>query len=647
MVAERVDQFVDFYFDPKVEPMPDEMDRIDPAEIKRLYPWAIEWAFDLEYLKGNPPNDELKAPNYGPLYWLDSSEVNTFGEAGKDNYHPGAFKVITWNPDSPTQGVVLTSIDLARVQKRNGYPVVIRFDEDRRTKMLAERAWFLGHWNNREHGEYLYNLQKALDEKKPKEEGRQSLITLFGRHEQEDEIEQAANTPYPVRTHEAYKKFKPKRNFAVDALRRNLFDRASKDRGEMWVENPSFENFTYFKLFADSPDNSRSFLLNKGIYTRLGKYMRSPLALGPMYDASGSVDAVVTAAMSGMLATIPRNGFFADTDRQYALAKAVMEKIEKTKPPTHKYGEFLKSTWKRNVSVALGIEDPEKVVELAQKYVDLGITHFKIFTISSNTKIVDTCRNLRKRFGHSIEIFAGQIADKTESLKLLLDEDEDELFDHFVEKEEAEQLLDPDIAVDGLALGHGGGRQCTSAAGGMAIATVQLLDNLRSDKRFQNTTIMVEGGVSDNPGIALLMGADGAYYFQRVEGAVGEGPCGDLMIIRKDNDVEAIPYRGEASVPTSIIEAALNPKLFRKHFNPAGDANQTEGKWGTTDFHRKASSATHNTYLHLRLIAKMLADIGAKNLGEMRKILSNRWVELLTVPTTETKSQSVAYGNSR
>src|SRR5690606_10326799 len=96
---------------------------------------------------------------------------------------------------------------------------------------------------------------------------------------------------------------------------------------------------------------------------------------------------------------------------------------------------------------------------------EAGVKVFRIYTINSDPRIIETARAIRNEFGDEVEIFVGQLVDKKQCLALIA----------------------PDIKVDGFIFGHGGGRQCTSATNGMALSTLEEIYQIVTDHQFNNT----------------------------------------------------------------------------------------------------------------------------------------------------------------
>jgi hypothetical protein len=353
---------------------------------------------------------------------------------------------------------------------------------------------------------------------------------------------------------------------------------------------------------------------------KIGKHYRRIILGGSMPPATGGRDALVTAAVGHMAIFIPRNSIFAENiPRQIALANAAHTAIDSLKIPV-----VWRKRAKQNIGASLGIDHPQKTVDEAkQLFTRAHIRLFRIYTIGADLRVIQTARLLRKTFGNQIELFVGQIADHKQALALIAD----------------------DIHADALIFGHGGGRQCTSAENGMGVTTLEEIYELTRDKRFNNTTILLEGGVGRNIGSMLILGVDGILYNQRIMHGTIESPAGDIFFVNtRDEFVQ--PYPGSASAETQLIES-VNPKLQMKRTNSAGRIS-TEGTSGFMKFERKSGGSMAfwiDSLLHDA--SRMLADLGVKNLSEMRELVADPTQELLRIVTTEARYKGTAYGNGK
>ncbi|MCJ7826181.1 hypothetical protein MUP56_01025, partial [Patescibacteria group bacterium] len=276
---------------------------------------------------------------------------------------------------------------------------------------------------------------------------------------------------------------------------------------------------------------SRNPVKNGYLLNKIGWYPRRVILGGSMPPATGGVDALVTEALAHMATFIPRNSVFHnDIGRQVKLAQQAHDAIQSLSMP---------QTWKeraiRNIGASLGIEHSQETVEGAGRlYREGGIRLFRIYTIGSDPRIIETAKRLRQdpEMGNNIEIFVGQIPDKAL----------------------ASRLVD-EANVDALIFGHGGGRQCTSADNGMAVTTLEEIYDIVRDPKFQNTTVLIEGGVGRNIGSMLILGVDGVLFNGRLVRGTIESPAGDIYVREKKTGKFCQPYPGSASAETQLIES--------------------------------------------------------------------------------------------
>lgn len=335
-----------------------------------------------------------------------------------------------------------------------------------------------------------------------------------------------------------------------------------------------------------------------------------------MPPVTGWVDTLVMSAIGHMICFIPRSGIYAlDFENRIRLGRKVKEIL---------YSLPLESNWKdkvfRNVGAALGSENPKEELKMAKRlYSEVGISAFRIYTIGSDKRVIETAKLLRQDFGRKVEIFVGQIADKIQ----------------------AEKLISKDVAVDGLILGHGEGQQCTSAINGMAITTCEDVYELTLDKKFNKTSILLEGGVGRSIGTALIIGVDAVLGNQKlVRGTI---ETGDLFVINKEDKI-CQPYPGTASPVTQIIESE-NPELRIRRTDAAGRTYYSEGKPGLMFYEAKACSMAFWINEYQRHAARTLADLGVENVLELRNLLLYEKREFLRILSEKTQYLSEAHRN--
>jgi XTP/dITP diphosphohydrolase len=369
-----------------------------------------------------------------------------------------------------------------------------------------------------------------------------------------------------------------------------------------------------YKKVTSDKRVSRSDISQYGLITKIGKYPRSVLGIGSMPAVSGWKDVVTTAVIGHMPVFIPRNNVFADDGgRQIKLTNAAKEDLVNL-GLTKTQLDFAF----RNIGAAIGTNDPVKEVEKAKKlFKQAGIRLFRIYTINGDPRCVETAALLRKEFGNKVEIFAGQVTDKKQALK-------------YVEQ----------ARVDALIFGHGGGRQCTSAINGMAISTVEEIYSIARDDRFNDVSLIVEGGVGTNVGPLFIMGIDGILYSQQLTRGTIE--TGGIYLQNKEGEFVQ-PYHGSASAPTMIIEAAYE-NLREARLNWSGRTKVPEGKPGFMKFSAKANSMTFWIDEFKYHIARTMADLGVENIKELREFLRQNDTDLLRIVSTEAARTATAYG---
>ncbi len=386
-------------------------------------------------------------------------------------------------------------------------------------------------------------------------------------------------------------------------------------------ENPfitstySWKDLGYRKM-SSARHVSRTHSAECGLFNRIGKYPRSVLGFGSMPAISGWRDVLATAAIGHHAIFTHRNSIFAGyIDRQAAVINAAKDVLRLALASDVDYRRAA-----RNIGAAIGCSNVEdEVADARYLYEKAGVRLFRIYTINSDPRVIEVAAAIRAEFGDEIELFVGQVSDKAQCLKLIA----------------------PDIRVDGLFFGHGGGRQCTSATNGMAVTTLEEVYSITTDERFNDVTIAVEGGIGAGMGHLLLMGIDLISYNQQLARCVIEQ--GDIYFEHKSGKV-CMPYHGSASAPTMIIESA-NPALARKRLRPGGRTRNVEGKAGYRFFEEKANSMVFylNTFKHYA--ARTLADVGVTDMAELRKFARDHDEELIRVVSSQASAVGQAYGN--
>lgn len=378
----------------------------------------------------------------------------------------------------------------------------------------------------------------------------------------------------------------------------------------------SWKDLGYRKMSSEKYV-SRTISAEFGLFNKIGKYPRSILGFGSMPAISGWRDVLVTAAIGHHPIFTHRNSIFAGyIERQ---ADVINEAKHVLKNLGLSNGNYERA--QRNIGAALGCSNVQEELEAARYlYENAGVRLFRIYTINSDPRVIEVAQAIRQEFGDEIELFVGQVSDKEQALKLIA----------------------PEIRVDGLFFGHGGGRQCTSATNGMAVTTLEEVYSITTDARFNHVTIAVEGGIGTQMGHLFLLGVDLVSYNQQLAHCVIEQ--GDIYFEHKSGKI-CMPYHGSASAPTMIIESA-NPELARKRLRPGGRTRNVEGKAGYRFFEEKANSMAFYIHTFKHYAARTLADVGVVNMAELRDFARNSQEELVRVVSSQASAVGQAYRNS-
>ncbi len=517
---------------------------------------AIRFAYTLETLGEANPPD----PDFSaPNYIPIAKEENIY----YTRYFPC--------PDSDSLGLLLTDVDRKHLQMHhNGQPLIMQFGPERRSLALAQRADF-----------FIANQSEAV-------------------HSILDAIE-TGETVIPLRS---------------DLCSATVESVLGLNQNESITSTYSFKDLGYKKQ-SSGQLVSRTKSAEFGLFNKIGKYPRSIYSIGSMPAISGWRDVLVTAAIGHHAIFTHRNSLLAGyVDRQVALINSAKDALRSLNLSERAYQRA-----ERNIGAAIGCSNIEAELETVKTlYEDAGVRLFRIYTINSDPRVIETAAAIRQTYGDDVELFVGQISDKAQAFALIA----------------------PDVRVDGLFFGHGGGRQCTSAVNGMAVTTLEEVYSIVTDDSFQNTTIAVEGGVGTHLGHLFLLGVDLISYNQQFAHCVIEQ--GDIYFVHNNGKI-CMPYHGSASAPTMIIESA-NPALAQSRLRPGGRTRNVEGKAGYRFFEQKANSMGFylNTFKHYA--ARMLADLGVESFAELRQFMRDNEEDLIRVVSSQASAVADAYRNT-
>ncbi len=301
---------------------------------------------------------------------------------------------------------------------------------------------------------------------------------------------------------------------------------------------------------ADADRSSRTDRFREGPFVNYGKdkvtngenkgrkQARSIIVGGANPDVFGSAMAVSTLAQAHSLAPLPRDGFFADTQRQVDLAKKVFEwnkmspvLVGKTEAEQTKLIEF----WNHNV-VGVIEANEKKAIKRAEALYAAGVRTFRIYSPEPGNGPLKTLKALRAKEQENgwepIEILVGQVVSLDQAKAL-----------------EAE-------GANAIYIGIGGGGRCiTGVVGNLTIDWPQLLFEMRGEITIP---IIVEGGASDAIGVTLILGASGIGAVGKLAGNI-ENPGGYSVLVDEKTGKIFVYYGGEASDRMRAMAGRLSP----------------------------------------------------------------------------------------
>lgn len=347
---------------------------------------------------------------------------------------------------------------------------------------------------------------------------------------------------------------------------------------------------------------SRKKAAREGLLSLQAGLPTMPIALGGMPPTTGSVDAVVTAAMSFMRSWIPHNGIFAgDFERQLQFFKEARDKILSLNLP-----DDIAQVVIRHIGLSVGGESPATLAEQAKKFKRAGGYAIRIYTTNPGLGIDEAAIAIRSAVGKEFVICVGPIVDTAQACRLIQKAD-----------------------VNMFIVGHGGGENCTSLEGGGAANAVALLYEMNLDAIFSDRVIGIEGGVGTAYGPLLSL-----VDFFSLNGKVVGGiePTGGLFV-RHKSGLPVLPYHGSASVVTQKIEAFMSEKIRSKRLGDDGMVENVEGKPNYKPKKDWANSMVNYFQQTRAYLGLALADMDAMDIFEFREHVAMRGHNIVEVST--------------
>lgn len=546
------------------EPYQFQIDAIDHERLNNET--ALQHAFNLESIRGNKPNKELKVDQFPPYY------CNEFANGSIQQIIPGK--------DSPSLGFIVTPIDTAR--KLYGQPHRLRCDPkgknivwwqqgpDSIKKALASRTFEF----NLHHNDETYSHLRDL---------KDGYYRING---EKIPLESRPNTPSPV----------------IEKLISILYkmpetadpEEAIDDAMSQYqvIDTAAVSELGYAR---ESSDNmmSRTRSANLGLFLRSTGIPSSIFSLGGMPPVSGWKDVITTSALSFMRSYITRNSIFAGNDnRQERLFISAKEDIQMLGLP-----KDIEDLVIAQIGISVGCENPKLIANYVRHmYEKEGLRSARIYTTNADPKIVQTAEAIRQTVGVGPEEFHLCVAP-------------------FVDIKQAKKLISPNIRTNTLLAGHGAGENCTSLAAGGAANALELLYLMYLDPDFNNTAIGLEGGTGTSIGALLGMVDVISMNRRGVQGGIETGG----LYAEHINGFAAQPYHGSASPVTQWIEALMYPELNDRRVDDAGRLKNVEGKPNYMKKPRSVDSITDN-FAEARMYGgRALADQDARHIYELRK----------------------------
>ncbi len=540
------------------DPYPFQMNAIQVDELA-ANPTAVQHAFNLEALAGNKPNADFKVtelPNYQRIFYADGQIV----------------RYVT-NLDTPSIGLLLTKIDTApdingeptRLDTYQGFEDLLFWQMGFKEieKALAARAYEFSLFHNEEMYQYLRDMMDGKIVTPKRSNSRSRVIEKLIKAERKKE-------------------------------------KAAKARGEEYYGDENWEveasaAIQELGIARESADRemSRTKAAHKGLIINVNGTPTSIFALGGMPPVTGWKDVITTSALSFTRSWIPHNSIYAENyDLQLKLFHAAVDDINQLEIP-----KDINELVIKQIGISVGSENPEKVAAFAKEAYEQGLKAIRIYTTNPDPRTVETARLIRQACP-DIFICVGPIVDI----------------------KQAKALIQSDIKVDQLLIGHGGGENCTSLEGGGVANALELIYLLSIDPAFNDVMIGLEGGTGNT--IAALLGIVDTISLNR-RGVAGGIETGGLFVQHTNGNVVQ-PYHGSASAVTQWIEAMMNPSLTGRRVNPAGDLKNVEGKPNYMEKSRSIQSIVQNLWNARMFGGRGLADQNSTSIADLRNWIAKR-----------------------
>jgi len=530
---------------------------------------ARNHAYNLLALDGNKPEKDFSITTRKPYHEVAIG--------------PG-FKRYTPNPNSATMGIVVTPMDLVRSETtgkplrlevtNNGDPKFWSMGPESVKMALAARANEFMRFHNPE----MYKKMRAMLDK--------TEVTTPRSNTQSPAIEELLGI---IRKKEKEGKFIE--NDGLDLEKEEIFGaHAEPEELEEVItstQTAATSQLGYARQYSPKTMSRTDAAIN-GLFVTTAGLPSSLFSIGAMPPVSGSPDVLATAALSFMDAIAPRNGIFVNFDRRLRLFQESQEQIQKLGLP-----KDIEKLVIGHIGVAVGVEDTKKTEEEVKALWEAGCTLLRYYTTNPDHRTIDGVKAGRQAVGKDMRMGFHPVADM----------------------EQARQLIHPDIAINLIMAGHGGGENCSSLEGGGAANSLELAYRMSLDPAFNDTAIGLEGGVGSY--IGPLIGFIDQISLNK-RGVAGGIELGGLYV-QHSNGRMVVPYPGSASPNTQWTEALTDPDIAAKRVNNAGVLINVEGKGGYMEKPRWATSIVHAWERSRMFAGRALADQRSRSINDLRK----------------------------
>lgn len=546
-----------------VEPPEAETNVIRKEELQD--PRAVNHAFKLASLRGNEPNPDFEAIHYEPFY------IDRTG---------GLTRVVT-HPESNDLGILTGPWDVAvsdvgekpiRLAKdSDGSPVYWQDGPQQRKRAIAARAEEF----QRYHNDTFYDQIRKM------KTGETS--TVLRSNQKSEVIETLLGIVKDVepKVQEGSKNKEIDDESIVHLTYTNSLNAFAV---------AGFGEVGYERLIQNATINSRKTAADFGLFLDPSNdgNPKGLFEIGYMPQASFR-DILVASALSFQECGISRNSYLAHPDKQIALFQDVRDYLQELDLPNDIYELCLSK-----VGIAIGVESPEQAEKDVARFYAEGCTMVRMYSTNNDMRTNETPKRLRQNpiYGDKIRMYVMPIVN----------------YDH------AKQLIHPDVAVDKIGVGHGGGENCESLGAGAVYTGLKLLYELYQDPDFNNTSIGIEGG--GDGATALIPMLD---FISKDKKMIACGIEGGGLYVQHSNNRIVQPYHGSASAITQAYESMLYPDIAKRRYTAAGFLRNIEGKPNYMPRSRSTPSVV-NRFQHMRMLGGlMLADHGVQNINQLRQ----------------------------